>query len=102
MAPYYTIELQPDYDFKPLLINCVPLNGLTYNTDDRKIHKIIRGFVLGETAETWINTKERKQYGQLDFIALLYHYGGESNKAVWIKESEELRTLLIYKNERAM
>ena len=42
------------------------------------------------------------QYGQLDYLSLLDQYGGKGNKAVRIKESDALQTLLIYKNKRAM
>ena len=31
------------------------------------------------------NPKESKQDGQLDYLALLAHYGGEGNKEVRIK-----------------
>ena len=44
-APEYTIELQPDYNFEQLSINCVSLNGLTYKTDARKLNQLIRGFL---------------------------------------------------------
>ena len=50
-APYYTIELQPDYNFERLLINCVPLTGITYKIDVSKMHQLIHGFVQGEIAE---------------------------------------------------
>ena len=36
----------------------------------------------------------------MDYLSLLAHYGSKVNKAVWIKESEALWTLPIYKNER--
>ena len=85
-----------------MYINCVPLTVLTYKTDDRKVHQIIHGFLQGETAETWINTKESKKDDQLEYLSLLDNYGGKFNKAVRIKEAEVLRTLLIYKNDRAM
>ena len=98
VAPYYDIELQPDYDFKQFSINFVPLTGLTYRIDARKVHQLIHGFVQGETAETWINLKERNQYGRLDYLALTAHYGGEGNKAVQIKEVEALWTSLVYNN----
>ena len=80
----------------------MPLVGLTYKKYARKVHQIIHGFVQGETAETWINPKYRKQYVQLDYLALLSHYGVEGNKVVRIKQSELLRTSLIYKNDGAM
>ena len=102
LAPDYVIDLQPDYDFEHLSINCVPLAGLTYKTDYRKLHQLIHGFVQGETAEKWINTKERKQDGRLKYLALMSHYGEEDNKVVRVKETEALQTPLIYNNERAM
>ena len=86
-ATDYTIESQTDYDFEQLSINCVPLNGLNYKTNDRKENHPINGFVEGETVETCINSKERKKYDQIDYLAILAHYGGKGNKAVWIKES---------------
>jgi hypothetical protein len=100
--PDYEIENQPDFDFEQLTINCAPLTGIVFKTDARKVHQLIHGFVQGETSETWIKPKEKKQNGRLDFQALQAHYGGEGNKSVRIKEAEVLRTTLAYKNERAM
>ena len=88
----YAIELQPNYDFKQLSINCVPLTGPTYKIDAKKLNQLIHGFVQSETAETWINNKERNQDGRVDYIALLAHYGGEGNKAMRVKESGALQT----------
>ena len=59
----YTIELQNDYYFKQLYINCVPLTGLTYEIDSRKSHQTIHSFIHGEIAETCINPKERNKDG---------------------------------------
>ena len=75
---------------------------LIYKIDVRKLYQIIHGFVKNETSETWINPKESKQDGRLDYIALLAHYWGKSNKTVQIKEVEALTTSLVYKNDRAM
>ena len=50
----------------------------------------------------WINTKESKQDGRLEYLALLDHYGGKGKKEVLTKEAEALWTPLIYKNERDM
>jgi hypothetical protein len=66
------------------------------------VHPLIHAFVQGETAETWIKPKEKRQNGRLDFKALQAHYGGEGNISVRIKEAEVLRNSLHYKNERAM
>ena len=100
--PDYAIEAEDDYDFEQLSIHCAPLTGLVFKTDARKVHQLIHGFVQGETAETWIKPKEKRQNGRLDFQALQAHYGGEGNKSVRIKEAEVLRTNLSYKNERTM
>ena len=91
--------VKPDYDFEQLSINCMPLTSLTYKTDSRKVYQLIRGFVQGYRAETWIDPTERNQDGHLDYLSLLAHYERKFNKAVRIKESEALRTSLIYKNE---
>ena len=60
-SPDYAIELQPDYDFGQLSINCMSLTGLTYKKYARKVNQLIHGFVQDETAEKWIKTKKRKQ-----------------------------------------
>lgn len=100
--PDYALEAENDYDFEELSVNCAPMTGLVFKTDARKVHQLIHGFVQGETSETWIKASERRNNGRLDYLALLAHYGGEGNKAVRIKEAENLRKTLIYKNERVM
>ena len=94
-ALYYAIESQPDYDLEQLSIDCVPLAGLIYKIDARKVHQVIHGCVQGETAEMLISPKERKQDVRLDYLDLLAYYGGKGNKVVRVKESEALWTLLI-------
>ena len=68
----------------------MPLTGLNYKTYSRKVHKLIHGFVQGEISKTWINPKEKKQDGRIDYLALLDNYGGEGNKTMQIKEAEGL------------
>jgi hypothetical protein len=100
--PDYDKEDEGDFDFEQLSIKCAPLAGVFYKTDARKEHQLIHEFVQGETAETWIKPKEKRQNSRLNFKALQAHYGGEGNKSVRIKEAEVLRNSLHYKNERAM
>ena len=100
--PDYDLENENDYDFEQLAINCAPLTGLVFKTDARKVHQLIHGFVQGETAETWIKPKEKKQNGRIDFLALKAHFGGEGNKSVRIQEAELLRNNLTYKSERIL
>jgi hypothetical protein len=100
--PDYDEELKIDYDFEQLSINCAPLTGPVFKTDARKVHQLIRGFLQGEVAETWIKAKEKKQNGRMDYQALRAHYGGEGSKSVRIKEAEVLRTNLAYRNKRTV
>ena len=51
-ATDFTIELQLDYEFKHFSNNCVPLSGLTYKIDTRKVHQLIHGFVQ-EKPQRW-------------------------------------------------
>jgi hypothetical protein len=82
-----------------LTINCAPLTRVAFNADARKVHQLIHGFVQGKKAEVWVKQLERKQNGRLVFFqALQAHYGGEGNKSVRIKEAENLRTNLAYRN----
>jgi hypothetical protein len=100
--PDYSLEQTADYDFEQLAVNCAPITGQVFKTDARRVHQLIHGFVQNETAETWIKPREKRHNGRLDYQALLAHYGGEGNKQVRIKEAENLRKTLIYKNERVM
>ena len=74
------------------------LTDLAYKKYASKVHQLIHVFVKVKTAKMWINPKERKKDGRLDYLALLAHYGGKDNKEVWIKDAEALWTSLIYKN----
>ena len=68
----------------------------------RKAHQIINIFMQGETSETWVKPREKKQHGKVNFKSLQFHYGGEGNIDAQIKESEVMRNILHYKNENAM
>ena len=69
---------------------------------ERRADELVPDVDIGETSETWIKPKKKRQNGRLDFKALQAHYGGEGNKSVRIKEAEVLRNTLSYKNERTM
>jgi hypothetical protein len=45
-----------------------------------------------------LNKLKESRTGDLFFQALQAHYGGEGNKSVRIKEAENLRTNLAYRN----
>jgi hypothetical protein len=71
-------------DFEQLSIASAPLVGIGYKTDAQKVQQLI-GFVQGETAETWIKPKEKKQDGRNDIKALRAHYG-EKKSAIKFAE----------------
>jgi hypothetical protein len=100
--PDYDEELEIDYDFEQVSVNCAPLTGPVFKTDARKVHQLIQGFLQGEVAETWTKAKEKKQNGGMDCQALRALYGGEGSKSVRVKEAEVLRTNLACRNERTM
>jgi hypothetical protein len=79
-------------DFEQLLIKCAPLSGLIFKTDAHKVHQFIHGFMQGETAETWIKPREKRQDSQTDFKALQAHYGGEGSKSIRIRKPRFLGT----------
>ena len=55
--PKYDGEDEKDYGFEKLFINRAPLYGLIYNTDAHEVHHMIREFMQGGTAETYIKPR---------------------------------------------
>jgi hypothetical protein len=102
VAPNYDDENDPESSFDQLTVLCAPLDGPIFNADSCKVHQLIHGFVQGETAETWIKPKAKLKNGRIDFLELQAHYSSEGNKSLCIKEAEQLRMSLEYRNERAM
>ena len=72
-GPDYSLEEEEDFDFEQLAISCAPLTGLIFKSDARKVHQLINGFMQGETSETWIKSKVKRQKGRLDFKVLQAH-----------------------------
>jgi hypothetical protein len=52
------------------------------------VHQLIHSLVQGKTAETWIEPKEKKQDGRVNFQALQAHDGGKGSKSVCVKETK--------------
>ena len=89
-----------DYpSFNEHAIACAPLVGPNFLADARKVHQLIKSYLLTETAEQWIKPLARRQSGREDMIALRNHYSGEGNTSRHIAQAERYRDTLYYKHE---
>ena len=73
--------------------------GVTYNTDNQNVHRILAKLTNGTDADQWIKEYNRTQDGRAAWNALCQHYDGpaEGDKRVTVA-CHDLKTL-HYKNE---
>ena len=83
-------------------IACVPLSGAHFQADTRKVHKILKIYLLAETAEQWITSIEKRTNGQDNFDALRLHYSGEGIVSRRVAVVDCLQGTLDYNSERAL
>ena len=107
--PYVVREQEdPDHDrdfgddFVSEMIACAPLHGAHFRADSRRVHQLLKNFLVAETAEQWIKNIEPHVDGCRDMLALREHYGGEGNASRQIATAEWMRDGLHYKNERSL
>ena len=106
----YVVQEQedPDHDrdfgddFVSEMIACAPLHGAHFRADSRRVHQLLKNFLVAETAEQWIKNLEPHADGRRDMLALREHYGGEGNASWRIATAERMRDGLHYKNERSL
>ena len=60
-------------------ITCAPLSGAHFHADTRKVHQLLKNYLVAETAEQWIRSIEKRANGRDNFDALRLHYTGEGN-----------------------
>ena len=89
-------------DFVSEMIACAPLHGAHYRADSRRVHQLLKNFLVAETAEQWIKNLEPHADGHRDMLALREHYSGEGNASRQIATAEWMREGLHYKNERSL
>ena len=98
----------PDHDrdfgdnFVSEMIACAPLHGAHLRADSRRVHQLLKNFLVAETAEQWIKNLEPHASGRQDMLALREHYGGEGNASQHIATAEWMRKGLHYKNKRSL
>ena len=89
-------------DFVSEMIVCAPLHGAHFRADSRRVHQLLKNFLVAETAEQWIKNLEPHVDGHRDMLALREHYSGEGNASRRIATAERMRDGLHYKNERSL
>ena len=99
---------QPDHnstfgdDFNATMVACAPLQGTHFCTDARKVHQLLKNFLVSETAEQWIKHLTRHADGRRDMAALRNHYAGEGNASRRIATADRMRESPHYKSERSL
>ena len=86
-------------DFTQEMISCASLRGANFCADSRKVHQLLKNYLVAESAEQWIHDIEHLNNGQCDMEALHNHYQGEGNASRRIATTEKLKETLHYKSE---
>ena len=87
-------------DFTEEIIACAPLDGPKVQADVRKVHQLLKNFLMAESAEQWIRPLAPR--GNDDVLELRRHYEGEGNQSRRIASADKYRETLHYKSEHAM
>lgn len=89
-------------DFTREMVAGASLTGTHFKADARKVHQLLKNFLVAETAEQWIKDISKYSDGRRDMKALRSHYSGEGNASRRIAIAERMRESLHYKNERLL
>ena len=89
-------------DFTEEIIACAPLNGPKFRADARKVHQLLKNFLMAESAEQWIRPLAPRGNGCDDILELRRHYEGKGNQSRRIASADKYHETLHYKSERAM
>ena len=89
-------------DFVSEMIACAPLHGTHFRADSRRVHQLLKNYLVAETVEQWIKNLEPHANGLRDMLTLREHYSGEGNAGQCIATAEQMREGLHCKNERSL
>ena len=89
-------------DFTEEIIACAPLNGPKVRVDARKVHQLLKNFLMAESSEQWIRPLAPRDNGRDDVFELHRHYEGEGNQSSRIASADKYHETLHYKSECAM
>ena len=84
------------------MISCASLRGANFHADSRKVHQLLKNYLVVESAEQWIHDIEHLNNGRRDMQALRNHYQGEGNASHRIATTEKLKETLYYKSEHSL
>ena len=89
-------------DFTREIISFAPLDGPKFRADARKVHQLLKNFLMAESAEQWIRPLASRGNGRDDVLELRHHYKGEGNQSRRIGSADKYHEPLHYKSEHAM
>ena len=89
-------------DFVSEMIVYVLLHGAHFRADSRRVHHLLKNYLVAETAEQWIKNMEPHADGHRDMLTLRENYSGEGNTSRRIATAKRMREGLHYKNERSL
>ena len=89
-------------DFQAEMIACAPLHGAHFRADARRVHQLLKNYLVAETAEQWIKGLEVHGDGRHNMMALRENYSGEGNASRRITAAERMRESLHYKREHSL
>ena len=77
-------------DFIAETISCIPLSGNQFQSDTRKVHQLLKNYLMAETNEQYISSIENNANGWDDFDFLRLYYSGEGNYIIRIATADRL------------
>ena len=89
-------------DFTQEMMSCTSLRGANFRAESRKVHLLLKNYIVVESAEQWIHDTEHLNNGRRDMQALRNYYQGEGNASHHIATAEKLKETLHYKSERSL
>ena len=76
-APDHTADFQDTFIAET--IACAPLSSAQSQVGTRKVHHLLKNYLVNETAEQWISSIKKSRNSRNKFDALRRHCSGESN-----------------------
>ena len=97
-------EVEEDYEFEnevEELIHQAPLEGVVFQTDNKKVYEILKSKLVGTDNYEWVVKYNRSMNGREAMAALRRHFDGLGEKKKRINQAEASLASLHYKSEQA-
>ena len=99
-APDCTTDFQGEFIAET--IACTTLSDAHLQADTRKLHQLLKNYLVYDTDERWISSIEKSANDWDEFDALRRHCSGEGNVSRRIAMVDRLQDTLQYNSERAL